>query len=269
MSRASVVAVLVAVEVGIVCLAIYAIGFGHAGVGFGGMQRYDFVAKPVAPIAAGETPSITIDDPQSGVAVKPSSDGLVHVVDMTNLHGARWPTSSAVPALTVTRTADGVSVYRPPHETFVLFGNSYEHIEVDVPSGSHVNIRHCEGTDIEGITGGVVARSQDGHIGLTDIRGTVDAHSDDGSIRAHNLALTGNNTLSTNDGRIELGLAPGADLTVDASTADGRIVVDGNRVDPDSDSDSVHHTIRLGSGTNTLRAATQDGSIHITTNGAQ
>jgi hypothetical protein len=162
-----------------------------------------------------------------------------------------------------------VSVYRPPHETFMLFGNSYEHIEVDVPSGSRVDITHCEGADIDGITGGVVARSQDGHIGLTDIHGNVDAHSNDGSIRTHGLVLTGANTLTTDDGKIELGLAPGADLAVDASTADGRIVVDGNRVASNSDSDSVHYTMRLGSGSNSLRAATQVGSIHITSNGAQ
>lgn len=269
MSRTSIVAALVAIEVAIVGLALYSIGMSHPAFGIGSMQRYDFAAKPIAPIAAGTTPRVTIDDPQSGVAVKLSTDGLVHVVDMTSLHGTRWPTSSTVPALTVSRTADGVSVYRPPHDTFMLFGDSYEHIEVDVPSGSHVDITHCEGADIEGITGGVVARSQDGHIGLTDISGTVDAHSDDGSIRTHGLALTGANTLTTNDGRIELGLAPGADLTVNASTSDGRIIVDGKRVNENDDSDSVQYTLRLGNGTGTLRAASQDGSIHITTNGAQ
>jgi hypothetical protein len=268
MSRASIVAVLAAVEVAIVGVALYAMGVGRSGAAWAGMQHYDYAARPIAPIAAGDAPHVVISDPQSSVAVKVSTDGLVHVNDMTRLDGARWPTASTIPVLTATRTGDGVSIERPPHETFFLFGSSYEHIEVDVPRGSHVEIARCEGADIDGITGGVVARSQDGHINLTDIAGTVDAHSDDGSIRAHGLALTGTNSLTTDDGRIELGLAPGADLSVDASTADGKIVVNGNRVNGNDDSDAVHYTTRLGNGTGSLRASTQDGSIHITTNGA-
>ena len=94
MSRASVVAGLVAVEVAIVALAFYAVGVGRAGAHWGGFQQYDFTGKPIAPIAAGQAPHVVIDDPQSGVAVKLSSDGLVHVNDMTNLHGSRWASSS-------------------------------------------------------------------------------------------------------------------------------------------------------------------------------
>lgn len=233
-----------------------------------GVQRYDFVGKPFPALAAGNAPHVTIDDPESTVEVKTSSDGMVHVTDRTNVQGLRFPGDSGIPALSVSRTADGVAVSRPYHERFFLMGMSEERIEVDVPEASRLEITHSEGVDVTGITGGVYVRSQDGHIGLNDVKGTVDVHSDDGSIRTHGLALSGNNTMSTDDGRIELGFAPEADLSVQVGTDDGTITVDGNRVARDGDDDAAHYTMRLGSGSGSLQATSRDGSIHITTNGA-
>jgi hypothetical protein len=263
-----VVAALVAVEVAIVAIALYAIGFGRPGAAMAGMRHYDFAGKPFPALAAGTAPHVTIDDPQSTVEVKTSSDGMVHVTDLTNVQGLRFPGDSGIPPLSVSRTADGVAISRPRHERFFLMGMSDERIEVDVPEASRLEITHSEGDDVTGVTGGVYVRSQDGHIGLNDVKGTVDAHSDDGSIRTHGLALTGDNSMSTNDGRIELGFAPGADLNVEVGTDDGRITVDGNRVGRDSDDDAAHYTMRLGNGSASLRATSRDGSIHITTNGA-
>ena len=74
--------------------------------------------------------------------------------------------------------------------------------------------------------------------------------------------------MSTDDGRIELGFAPGADLNVEVTTDDGHITLDGNRVARDNDGDTAHYTMRLGNGSGSLHATTRDGSIHITTNGA-
>jgi hypothetical protein len=268
MSRASIVATLVAVEVAIVGIALYAIGFGRSGPAWAGMQHYDFVGKSIPALAAGNAPQVAIDDPESTVEVKTSNDGMVHVTDLTNVQGLRFPGDSGIPPLAVSHTADGVAISRPYHRRFFLMGMSDERIQVEVPAASHLQIGHCEGADVTGITGGVYVRSQDGHIGLNDIQGSVDAHSDDGSIRTHGLALTGSNTLSTDDGRIELGFAPGADLNVEVSTDDGRITVNGNRVAHDSDADASHYTMRLGNGSGSLRATSRDGSIHITTNGA-
>jgi len=273
MPKSSIVAALVAVEVAIVAVALYAIGFGRPGAFMAraqaGIQHYDFVGKPFPAMAAGTAPHVTIDDPESTVEVKTSSDGMVHVTDRTNVQGLRFPGDSGIPALSVSRTADGVAISRPPHERFFVMGMSDERIEVDVPAASRLEITQSEGDDITGITGGVYVRSQDGHIGLNDVKGTVDAHSDDGSIRTHGLALAGNNTMSTDDGRIELGFAPGADLNVEVGTDDGRITVDGHRVArDDSDDDTSHYTMRLGNGSGSLHATTRDGSIHITTNGA-
>jgi Putative adhesin len=306
---------LVAIEVAIVAVALYAIGglhwngSGWNGQAFASMERVDFAARPIAPIDAGSSPHVAIDDPESRVAVNPSSDGRVHVNDLTNVHGTRFSSESSIPQLRVTRTADGVSIVRPPHERFFVFGlfsSVEERIEVEVPAGSRVEISRCEGADVAGIAGGVSVRSQDGHVTLADLRGPVDAqsddgyieaanvhtdslamhssdghltlqnvaaqtlqaHTDDGRVRVERLSDLRNGTISSDDGSIDLELDAGADLTVNASTTDGSISVNGSTVER-GDSDSAQHTVTLGKGTGALRVSTSDGSIHILTNGAQ
>jgi DUF4097 and DUF4098 domain-containing protein YvlB len=342
MSRASLVGMLVAAEIVIVGLAIYAIaGTGRSGSFHGlifaahGLHRSDFVAKPIAPVQAGETPHVTIDDSDSRVVVTASTDGLVHVTDLTDTHRAFFSGGSAIRQLAVARPADGVAISRPSSQSDnswgarFTFGISRERIEVQLPPGARLDVSRCSGADVTGIGGGVTAHSQDGHITLTNLKGDVVASSDDGSITAQTIAgdnVTlhsgdGRITLkdvratslnaTTSDGRIEasgiavsgaspkatlhsddgsihiggvfapggayevttkdgsvsLALAPGADLTVDASTGDGRIVVDGASI-TNEEGDSVRHTIRLGSGAGNLRVSSDDGSIHIQTNGA-
>jgi DUF4097 and DUF4098 domain-containing protein YvlB len=306
---------LVAIEVAIVAVALYAIGglhwngSGWNGQAFASMERVDFAARPIAPIDAGSSPHVAIDDPESRVAVNPSSDGRVHVNDLTNVHGTRFSSESSIPQLRVTRTPDGVSIVRPPHERFFVFGlfsSVEERIEVEVPAGSRVEISRCEGADVAGIAGGVSVHSQDGHVTLADLRGPVDAqsddgyieaanvhtdslamhssdghltlqnvaaqtlqaHTDDGRVRVERLSDLRNGTISSDDGSIDLELGAGADLTVDASTTDGSISVNGSTVER-GDSDSAQHTVTLGKGTGALRVSTSDGSIHILTNGAQ
>ncbi len=189
-----------------------------------------------------------------------------------------------------------------------IFGESSQRTEVQVPTGAHVRITNCSGAKVSGLRNSLEVHSQDGRITLADIQGNVVANSDDGSIHLRDVvanslqaktadgriegmnvaidgdaaratlhsddgsiilngrfASGGNYDFSTNDGRVELALSPNADLTISASTEDGHIYVDGSRY---GDGDATAHTIRLGSGTGAMRLATQDGSIHITTNGA-
>jgi hypothetical protein len=311
-SRASVIAMLVAIEIAIIAVAFYAVGglhwngTGWSGQAFASMQNVDFAAKPIAPITAGSTPRVTIDDPESRVVVKAASDGRVHVSDLTSVSGMGFSGESSIPQLHVTRTADGISIVRAWHAPFLVFGSVDERIDVDVPAGSLVEISRCEGADVSDIAGGVSVRSQDGHVTLARLRGKVDAqsddgyieasniygdslrmrtsdghlalrdvalktleaHTDDGRVRVERLSALDNGTISSDNGSIELELAAGADLTVDASTADGSISVNGSTVES-GDSDSVRHTISFGKGTGALRVSTSDGSIHILTNGAQ
>ncbi|MBV8343795.1 MAG: DUF4097 family beta strand repeat protein [Candidatus Eremiobacteraeota bacterium] len=306
MSRASVVAMLIAAEVLIVGMAVYAVS--HGGTTFAsGMHHVDFTPVAQAPVAAGDAPHVVVDDEQSRVGVTISNDGLVHVRDLTEMRGAVF-SSGAYPQLHVSRTSDGVRIERPStgHLSIDVFGFSNERIEVEVPRASRLEIARCSGADVSGITGGVSVRSMDGHITLADLQGTVDAHSSDGYVEATNvrgarlamdsldghlslqnvavesLAATTHDgrivadglnlvgahpdaTLHTDDGSVRVHVPPSADVTINASTSDGSIVVDGVSQERD---DSAARTIRLGDGTAKMTVGTSDGSIHIYTNGA-
>jgi hypothetical protein len=302
MSRASVVAMLIAAEVLIVGMAIYSLGRGGASFA-AGMHQVDFTAVPLAPIAAGATPHVVIDDSESRVKVGVSSDELVHVRDLTEMHGGVYSVGK-YPQLRVERTTDGVRIERPNSGrlSIAIFGFSTQAIQVDVPSGARVEIANCAGADLFGLNGDASVHSQDGHVTLTDLQGSVDARSDDGYVSATNvrgdrlamqssdghlslkdvtvkaltaqtrdgrieaeqLTVTGDSSMQTDDGPIHVSLAPNANLAIDASTRDGRITVDGNSIDRD---DSAERTIRLGTAAATMKVATSDGSIHIITNG--
>jgi Putative adhesin len=303
MSRVSIVSMLVAAEVLIVGMAIYAVG-GHGRTFAGSMHRSDFTASPIAPVAVGAAPHVVIDDPESRVHVDTSSDQLVHVRDLTQIHG--WLFSGGrYPQLVVSRTSDGVRIerLRTSGGSIDIFGFSTQAIDIDVPQAAQLEIARCSGADVRGVTGGVNVHSVDGHVTLTDLQGSVDARSDDGSLEATNvrsdrlslnsmdgrialqdvaaatlsattrdgriladgLRVGTNATLQTDDGSVRVRLAPNANLTIDASTRDGSISVDGSSLDRSDD--SSQRTIRLGSGSGQMKLATADGSIRIFTNG--
>jgi hypothetical protein len=221
MSRASVVGMLVAAEILIVGMAVYVLGGGGPTFA-GGLRHADFSAAAIAPIAAGSTPQVVIDDAASRISVTTSSDELVHVRDLTQMRGAVF-SSGSYPQLRVTRTADGVHIERPAtgHLSVEIFGFSTEEVAVEVPSGSHVQIARCSGADVSGVSGSVSVQSQDGHVTLNDLSGIVDARSDDGSLSAVNVradrlsmessnghialkdVTTGSLVARTNDGHIE------------------------------------------------------------------
>jgi len=299
--RVALIALLIAVEVVIAGMILYAL---H-GPRFAAGHSSAFTPAVVMPLAAGFSPHVYISDRESGVTVNTSSDGLVHVVDETSITGPMWGTPIA--QLKVSRSDDGVRIERRGDDSSrTVFGFSREHIEVSVPAHATIEIAQCSGADVSGVENDVTVASQDGHIALTGVRGNVSAHSDDGSIRLNDVtanlldartddgsiranaitiagtsphalfhskdgsvevngsfAPSGSYEVSSNDGHIKLGLAPGADMTIDASTGDGHVVVDGRSYDEDGP-----QTVRLGSGSATMRVATDDGSVHISTNGA-
>jgi putative adhesin len=307
MSRSSIVAMLVAVEVLIVGIGLYALRGPN---GFSVHHGGSFTPAAIAPLAAGSAPQIDIDDPDSHVDVLTSSDGQVHVIDKTRA-GGFWGGGS-IPQLHVSRTPAGVAISRPGDGgTHWQFGYSDRRIEVDVPAGAHLTVARCSGAAVTGIQGGAEVHSLDGRITMTDVRGqallahsddgrvvldgatanSIDATSKDGRIVASRITMTGdaphavlqtddglidaagsfasggNYEMSTKDGTVRVALQHNADLTVDASTEDGKIYVDGDEK-ARGDDDSSHHTVRLGNGSGSLHASTNDGSIHITTNGA-
>jgi hypothetical protein len=329
-SRTSIVAMLIAVEIVLAGLMIFVVrgGFNGGNVfAANGMHRVSFAALPIAPIAAGATPHVLIDDRDSFVTVKASYDALVHAVDTTRVGGAIFG-NTKIAQLKMTRTGDGVRIERPESaDGFLSFGSISQSVTVEVPTGAHVEIVRSSGADVRGMDNTVNVASQDGHISLAQIRGDIDAHSDDGHIDATDIhgnsvklstsdgrlvladitaaildartndgrieaqrlsvegtspratlhtgdgsmhvggrfAAGGAYELTTDDGRVELALDPGSDVTVNASTDDGSLYVDGQSYSGESKST---HTARVGAGTGSLRVSSGSGSMHITTNGA-
>ncbi|HET9030711.1 MAG TPA: DUF4097 family beta strand repeat-containing protein [Candidatus Aquilonibacter sp.] len=302
-SRFGLISLLIAAEVVIVGFAVFSLR-GSAFGSSGGLHRVDYVAAPIAPVAAGLSPNVTIDDIDSGVSVTASNDGLIHVTDRTEAHGFLWG-SNDFPRPVVTRTLDGVRIVRAGGHSFgVALGESRQHIDIEVPPASRVTILRSSGARLSGLHNDVAVTSQDGRITLDDITGNITAHSNDGRIvgsQLHANALdlssddgrielssldmnpgapkaelhtkdgplivsgvfpaNGSYSMSTGDGHVELNLLPGSDTTVDASTGDGHVIVDGRR--------DAGQSIRVGAGNATMRVRTNDGSVKITTNGAQ
>jgi len=297
-SRTGLIALLIAVEVVIAGVALYTLrGAGFASAG--GFHAVDYSAPPIAPISVGVAPVVTVDDIDSRIVVTPSNDGMVHVTDRTEVHGLIFGSEHAQ-ALQVTRTLDGVRVYRPAGH-FTL-GDTTNRVEISVPPMTQLKISRSGGDDISGLQNGIDVVSQDGHITLDDVKGDIKAHSDDGRVELSNISSNsidastndghvyatqlqmtgaspratlhsdsgsmrisgtfpaGSYAFTTGDGRIELSLLQGSDANVDASTGDGHVVVDGR--------DQAGQPIRVGAGSAAMRLRSEDGSVHITTNGA-
>jgi len=305
-SRLGIVLVLAAAEVFLLGLMMRSLGFSSP-VQAAGFHTASFTPKAFSPIDAGTTPHVVIADAKSRVTVGVSQDGLVHVADQSHFHGAIWGQQNLAQLL-VNKTNDGVRIERPgdlaDDRIFSLAFWCTERIRVDVPAGAHVEIVRSGGADISDLQAPVIAHSNDGHISATHIRGAVDftsddgylaltdvtaptvklatkdgslrftgvdtgsleARTDDGSVRIAGLHV-GSGSIETSDGSVRIGLRD-PDLTVSARTDDGRIRVDGVTQQHD-DSDASSGTIRLGNGTGSLSVASHDGSISITTNGAQ
>ena len=287
-SRTLVIAVLVAAEVAILGLAAFSIRGGISGNLVAGGGAANFVAKTFAPIAAGKAPRVTIDDPNSGVTIGVSDDGLVHVKDDTSFSGVTLRSPRDYPQLTVTQDFNGVHISRPAYHEgwsmFIGFSNSRQHFEVQVPAAAAVIVDACDNAEVSDLQNGATIKALDGRIELTRVQGAIVAHTDDGHIRADDVASSsldlssddgwiemrnftaaagGTYDVMTHDGHIKVALAPGSDVTVDASTNDGSLRVDGVR--QRSDDDRKQQTIRVGNGASAMRVHSDDGSVTITT----
>ncbi|GAC1652601.1 MAG: hypothetical protein NVS9B12_02100 [Vulcanimicrobiaceae bacterium] len=300
-TRATIIGTLFAVEVALFGAIVYFLGGAPthaASVNIGG-------ERIVEVLDAGSAPRVVVDDPDSRVVLTPSSDGRVHVTDRSALHGWMFGEPKAIAPVRVTRTADGVKIERASYSnTFMIFGSSTARIEIALPVQSAVEVKESSGTDATGLLGGAQIRSQDGHLTLRDLGGTIDAQTDDGHIDAigiHSPSVLLNSkdghielrdvvtpalTAHTDDGRIEfLGAlaengtydlrsgdghisvqSPGIKaLTIHALTQDGSIRIDGRRIGGEGDGKYD----AAGTASGKLSVQTQSGSITITTMGVQ
>lgn len=296
---------LVAVELLIAGVVIGLMRGEHLGLSAqaAGLHRIAFVPQTFAPIDAGAAPHVIIDDPDSRVVVAASSDNRVHVTDRTSAGGFIYG-AAQLAALHVERTADGVRIARPSSGGFVNIGWIERRVEIAVPAAASLDILRSSGAQVSDLTGSVGVHSNDGSIVLQGLRGATDAKSDDGHIEAHDvradrltmasrdgrLVLDGvavgslvastrdgsvrandlrlsKANIHTDDGPVSLHFADAGNLNVRAHTSNGRIRVDGRSTH--TDDDAVEGTYTLGNGAGALDVSTQDGTITMTTNGAQ
>ncbi|HEV3152658.1 MAG TPA: DUF4097 family beta strand repeat-containing protein [Candidatus Baltobacteraceae bacterium] len=304
-SRTGIIIALIGAEIFIAGAILAALGAPHS-AGASQLHGVAFTARAVEPIDAGDAPRVRIDDADSTVTVSTSPDGRVHVIDNSRLGGPIWGTRD-LPQLQVERTSDGVNVSRPDAggATYFMFGGWEDRrITVQVPQKANVDVIACSGAEITGLAGSVRVRSQDGAITVRDLTADADLQSDDGHIDAANIHAkslsvstndgelrlrdvtvdrlqgstqdglisasglqVGGGSLSTNDGGIELSFLP-ANLSIHAQTSDGNVTFDGRKMGSNDDDDSSSGDFHIGAGGGSLQVATQDGDIHILTNGA-
>jgi hypothetical protein len=280
-SRTGIVAVLIAAELFIASIIIVSAGglktFSSASTG------HDIAFEPYSlpAIDAGSQPRVVIDDPDSRVVITPSDDGKIHVSDSTRIAGWGW--GSRPQRVQVHQTSDGVLIERPSTPgRIVIFGFESSGTDVALPANATVEIRNSSGATLSDLTGTISAHSSDGHISATNVRSSdvtlqtsdgrivltgvnadkLEATTQDGSIHVSDLRVR-SGSLHTSDGSITVALADAGDVTVHARTADGSVRVNGVRQD-----DLVPGDYKLGNGAGSLDVATQDGSIRVTTNGA-
>jgi hypothetical protein len=259
-ARSGAIALLLAIEIAIVALAVYSFtGFHGFGSGWGGMHAVNYTVTPIAPLAAGSSPHVVIDDRDDRVIVTTSNDGLVHVTDQSHAQGYVWGPSADRPKLVVTRTGDGVSIVRNAQDELQVrwfgFSDTEERIAVAIPASSTLTVVHSGGDDVTGLSGKVDVMSNDGHITLASLRGDVKASSDDGYIEANNVQAA-NIALQSNDGHIELRDASAN--AVNADTQDGHVTVDGLHVT----GNGARATIHSGDGPVTVSADFAPGGTY-------
>jgi hypothetical protein len=265
-SRTGIVAVLLAAEVFIGGAILWTLTGGVPG--WAAQPEAINRMSEQAQIDAGQSPHVLIADADNRVYVTASPDEKVHVTDHTHRFGWFWGGQSQLP-LHVSRTADGVSIVRgdgQSHPQIAFFGIDFERTDIEVPAGARLEIARCEGATIDGVhAGDVKIACGDGSLHFADLQSpSIDAVTADGSIHASNLDI-GGGRLQTGDGSIRVALAP-TNLLVHAQTGDGSIRFNGHRLAKDSDSGAADY--QVGTGAGSLRVSTQDGSIHIDTNGA-
>lgn len=265
-SRVGIVAVLLAAEVFIGGAILWAVMGGHPA--WASHAEAVNTMSELTRIDAGQAPHVVVNDPSNRVVITASTDGLVHVTDHTHRIGWFWGTASQAP-LSVSRTPDGVRIVRGdgrPHVDIAFIGLDFERTEVAVPAESRLEIQRCGGASLSGIQAAdVKIACNDGSLHFEDVQSpAIDAVTNDGSIRASGLHVDGG-LLKTGGGSIHVALAT-PNLLVHAQTGDGSIRINGERLAKDSDSGSAEY--KIGTGAGSLQVSTQDGSIHIDTNGA-
>ena len=146
---------------------------------------------------------------------------------------------------------------------FGFGGHRSLEIEVRMPRDADLRVDSNDGgIRVEAVNGHVVIHTDDGSIRASQLAGTVDLSSHDGSIRVD--TVKGDLKIRTDDGSIGGEHLDGA---CEASTSDGSIRVDGrfDALHLRTDDGSVVARVESGSAlTSSWQLHTSDGSVHLT-----
>jgi len=233
-SRPTIIAALVVVELAIVGAAAEAVGLGQL------LPTPFTIASPNleaiggsgsstgAPLdrafVTGPAPRVVVDVRDVDVTVEAGAGHAVRVSETLAVHGF---VSGKVPPLIVEQTPDGVHVSSPESDSMHMMMGSVTHsLRMVVPPEARVELATAGTIYVSGLRAKLIAHTSDGALRVHDHQGDLDVSTNDGRLElvdVHGDAIDA----VDHDGRIYL-TRVGADRLV-AHSDSGRIVADGIR----------------------------------------
>ena len=256
--RATLIAVLVGVEVAIVGSMINAV---HGGGAFpAGAAEPAPAAQPAYHFTTGAASALVVDAPGVDVTIETQSAPRIDVGIRTEREGIVYGSPPVVTARDDAGTIR-VSATRASHVS-VLFGDASTHVDIAVPADTPVTVVHAGAIALTGLNAVASLNSDDGSIHVSRFRGNLTATSADGRIEISDADCP---TLhvAAGDGRVILSRVTAAQI--DASSASGRVVGTGLQLRDGRVSSADGRVIlgfRSGSDT-TVTAVTNDGSVRV------
>jgi len=232
-SRSTLIAALVVVELAIVGLSANALGIGHAlpapapiafTPSFPGAPASGTTTPLDRTFMTGPSPSVQVDIPGIDVTVETGNVLTVHVIETITRRG--WVSGKPVP-LTAEQTPEGIRVRAAgTGGVFAIFG-AYSHtLRIIVPPAARVELATESNIEASGLRAKLIAHTSDGWIHVRDHHGDLDVNTDDGRIELVDVAGAAIDAVA-HDGRIYM-TRVGADRLV-AHSDSGRIVGTGVR----------------------------------------
>ncbi len=227
-SRSTLIAALVVVELAIVGTAVRSFGGGGGGdrSGSHGWGPFGFGRAEAAvrtPLdrhfATGLAPHVVIEVGDVGVTIQTAPGPDVHVVERLEQHG--W-VSGSVPPVRAEQTADGVRIVSPSGSGMhVVMGELVHELLVTVPATATLAVTGGDRIAATGLRARFTGHTDNGAIRLRDHQGDVDATSSNGRVELIDVRAAGVK-VHTDNGRLVLTRVVADRL--EASTDNGRIV---------------------------------------------
>jgi hypothetical protein len=255
--RATLIAVLIGVEVALLAGMATAVRGGSGTPWFGSSQGSPATATGGASwtFAAGLAPAVTIDISLADLTIETRAGSQI---DVAVVPGVQVGPSGAISA----RNDGGtVRITAPDTSGWHFFQADDRNVHVTVPPGTRIIVESAGDIRATGLRG-PVSMSGDGFIDVTDVRGDLSASSSNGHVEitdadcptmhvsssngrvvlrrvtVQRLVASSSNgrieavglavrdgSISSSNGRVSLDFAPGADTTVTADASNGSISV--------------------------------------------